>query len=160
MRLSPSPRTHFMTRLAAVAGLILAAAVVLAAAEPPPQPGAVRSLVEKLGSPEFSEREEATKRLEELGAAALEELRPACKSEDPEVARRAQDLVRKIERRLANEQALAPTLVELDAKDAPLDAVLADLSKQAKCEVVIGGTGLRALAERKVSVSTGGKVPF
>src|SRR5581483_8932971 len=153
----PSSRIHPMTRLAAVA--VFVAIAVVAAAEPP-QPADVRQLVEKLGSPDFTEGEDATKKLEALGAAALDELRPACKSDDPEVARRALDLVRKIERKLANEKTLAPTLVELDAKDMPLDDVLAELSKQAKCEVVVGGTGFLTLAAKKVTVSTHGKVPF
>ena len=57
------------------------------------------------------EREAAGRRLDEIGAPALEPLRAACRSDDPEVARRARDLVARIGRRLANEQALAPTVV-------------------------------------------------
>src|SRR5262245_27532348 len=100
---------------------VLLAAGTLAAAEPvPPAAGEVRALAGKLGSSEYAEREAATKRLEELGVAALDELRAACRSENPEVVRRAQDISRKIERRLANEKTLAPTLVELDVKDRRL----------------------------------------
>jgi hypothetical protein len=142
---------------------VLLAAGILAVAQPvPPTPaaGEIRALVEKLGSDEFADREAAGRQLEELGAAAVAELRAGCKSENPEVARRAQDILRRVERRLANEKTLAPTLVELDAKDQPLDKVLAELSKQAKCEVVLGGLKQEELAARKVTVSTGGKVPF
>lgn len=144
-----------MIRLAVVPWF--AVIVTVAAA---PAADDIRALVANLGSAEFTEREAAMKRLEELGAAALEELRVACRSENPEIARRAQELVRKIERKLTNEKLLAPTLVELDAKNTPLDSVLADLSKQSGYEVVLGGSGLRALAERPVTLSTGGKVPF
>lgn len=144
-----------MIRLAVVPWFAVIVAVAAA-----PAADDIRALVANLGSAEFTEREAAMKRLEELGAAALEELRVACRSENPEIARRAQELVRKIERKLTNEKLLAPTLVELDAKNTPLDTVLADLSKQSGYEVVLRGSGLRALAERQVTLSTGGKVPF
>jgi hypothetical protein len=126
----------------------------------PPRTDPLRQLVEQLGSPEFPEREAAMKRLDELGPAALDVLRPACQSENPEIARRAQELVRKIERKLINEKTLAPTLVELDVRDLPLDAILTELSKQAHCEVVLAGAGLQTLANQRMTLTTGGKVPF
>ncbi|MBA4189646.1 MAG: hypothetical protein C0467_16800 [Planctomycetaceae bacterium] len=135
-------------------------AAFVAAQEPAPKVTEAARLVEKLGSQDFEEREAASKRLEELGATALEELRVGVKSENPETARRAQDLLRKVERRLSNDKVLAPTLVELDVKDQPLDAVLAELSKQAKWEVVLGGLKPEDLAVKKLTVSTGGKVAF
>jgi len=139
----------------------LASAAVAAAWQPAlPSRAEVAKLVARLGSEDFAEREAATRRLEGLGAAAVEELRAAVRSDNPEVVRRASDLLRKAERTLANEKALAPTLVELDAKDRPLDDVLADLSKQAKCEVVLGGAKPADLAAKRVSVTTDGKVPF
>ncbi|MBN9120019.1 MAG: hypothetical protein J0I06_12790 [Planctomycetes bacterium] len=138
--------------------LILAAG---AAAAPVPSPNAREAarLVEKLGSSDFAEREAATGRLDELGVLALDDLRAACKSEDPEIARRAIDLVRRIERRAASERALAPTTVEIDAAGAPLDAVLAALSGRADCDVVLNGPDAPELAAKKVTVATG-KVPF
>jgi hypothetical protein len=124
------------------------------------QTDSIQELIEQLGSVEFAEREIAMKRLEELGPVALDALRLACQSENPEIARRSQELVRKVERKLANEKALAPTLVELDVREQPLDRVLADLSRQAGYEVVLGGSGLQALASHKVTFSTDGKKPF
>jgi hypothetical protein len=147
-----------MLRLLALPAALLT--VALALAQTPPKPAEVAKLVEQLGSADFREREAATRRLEELGPAAIEELRAAVTSDNPETARRAHDLLRKAERRLANDKTLAPTLVELDAKESPLDDALADLSKQAKCEVVLGGSKPAELVGKKVSVSTGGKVPF
>ena len=148
-----------MTRLALTAGFLL---LVAATASPvsPPGPGEVARLIENLGSPEFDEREAAAARLEELGSSAIDELRAACTSDNAEVQRRATELLRKAERRLANERVLVPTLVELDAKDVPLDGILAELSKQARCEIVLGGLKPEELASRKVTVSTGGKVSF
>lgn len=155
----PSPPGVRMSRLIVPAALLLTAALAVAT-DPRPKPDEIKHLVEKLGDPEFYEREAATKRLEALGTAAIEHLRAACTSENPEAARRAQELVRKAERRAVNEKALAPTEVDLDATNRPLDAVLADLSKQAKCDVVLGGLTPADLAARKVTVSTNGKVPF
>ncbi|MBA4062180.1 MAG: hypothetical protein C0501_00415 [Isosphaera sp.] len=143
-------------RLLAVSAVLVAAA----AAASPPAPGEAAKLVARLNDPDYEEREAATRRLEELGAAAVDALRAGCRSDDPETARRARDVLVKVERRLANEKALAPTLVELDVTDRPLDSALADLSKQAGCEVVLGGAKPDDLAARKVTVSTGGKVPF
>ncbi|VTS02649.1 Uncharacterized protein OS=Isosphaera pallida (strain ATCC 43644 / DSM 9630 / IS1B) GN=Isop_3205 PE=4 SV=1 [Gemmata massiliana] len=126
---------------------------------PPPSAREVPHLVEKLGSEDFAEREAATKRLDELGLLALSDLRAATLSENAEIADRAKDLVRKIERRAANDRALAPTLVDLDLKDTPLDAVLAELSKQSGGEVVLSGAKAHELASKKVTIATG-KVPF
>ncbi|MCI0703612.1 MAG: hypothetical protein L0241_21230 [Planctomycetia bacterium] len=137
----------------------LGASFVLAAPVPQPNVREAAQLVEKLGSSDFAEREAATKRLDELGVLALEELRAACKSENPEIAERAKDLVRKIERRVSSQRALAPTMVEIEAQGIPLDAVLAALSKQAGCEVVLGGLKPDELAGKKITVNTG-KVPF
>lgn len=137
------------------------AAITPLAAAPVPVPGVreAEQLVEKLGSEEYAEREAATKRLEELGPLALDALRAASKSNNPEVAERAKDLVRKVEFRIASDRLLAPTLVELDAKDTSVDDVLASLSKQSGCEVVVGGLKPQDAAAKKITVATG-KVPF
>src|SRR5262245_47976149 len=119
-----------MNRRAIAVGAGLSILVGPLLAGEPPKPSAPAELVTKLGSDEFREREAASRRLAELGPAALDALRPACRSEDPEVARRARELVGRIERWAANEKTLAPTLVELTADNAPLADVLADLSKQ------------------------------
>jgi hypothetical protein len=130
-------------------------------AAPVPLPSAreAERLVEGLGSGDYREREAATRRLDELGPLALDALRAACKSDNPEIADRAKDLVRKIERRMASDRLVAPTLVGLDAKDAPLDDILAALSKQAGCDIVLGGSKAEELAAKKLTLETG-KVPF
>ncbi len=148
-----------MLRLLALPALLLAATLAIAE-QPSLKPAEVAKLIEQLGSEDFSEREGAAKRLEELGPAIIDELRAALKSDNAETVRRVQELLRKAERKALNEKATEPTLVELNAKDQPLDTILAELSKQAKCEVVLGGVGLEELAGKKITVKTDGKVPF
>jgi hypothetical protein len=131
----------------------------LAEAADPPGPAAVARLVGQLGDPEFARRERATRDLDAVGPAALGLLRQAARSADPEVARRAADLAGRIDRRAANEKALAPTAVALKAAGAPLAAVLADLSKQAGFPVFLGGPTAAEVADDPVTLDTG-RVPF
>jgi len=147
-----------MRRLAVIAVLVAAA---LAAAGPPmADPADVRALIKQLGSDDYTEREAASKRLDAIGPGVLTELRAAAQSDNPEIVRRARDLLRKIERRIDNEKTLAPTLIALDAKDQRLDDVLAELSKQAEYDVVLSGPQFRELASRRITVSTRGMAPF
>jgi len=60
----------------------------------------IERLVKQLGSDRFRRREEATKRLTEIGEPALEALRRAAEDADPEVRSRARDIVQSIHRRL------------------------------------------------------------
>jgi tetratricopeptide (TPR) repeat protein len=104
-------------------GLLLALAVGSASlgpaadearsAAPPGQPGAaadsplqadkvdaavIEQLIRQLGSVDFPEREAATRRLEEIGAPALQALRKAAKENaDAEVRRRAEQLAEKVD---------------------------------------------------------------
>src|SRR5262245_14467029 len=68
----------------------------------------VAQLLEQLGSAQFAEREEAGRALDELGAAALPQLRKAVQGDNPEISRRAQAILRRIERRLENERLNQP----------------------------------------------------
>jgi hypothetical protein len=154
------PRSGFLMRSLVPIVVLLLAGLTAAQSTPAPAPAEIQTLIQQLGSDEFADREAAEKKLNAIGVPALTNLRAAMRSQNPEVARRAQDLVRKIERRAENEKTLAPTLVELDAKDRRLDDVLADLSRQAGCDVVLGGIKQGELADRKVTLSTGGKVPL
>lgn len=143
--------------------LCLLVSSLLAVADPTPGPAdepAVTSLISQLGSANFTQREAAERRLDALGARALEPLRNACQSPNAEVARRARELVTRIERRVENERALAPTAVELRAKDAPIGDVLADLSKQSGYKVVLSKEAASELAGKTVTVEASGKVPF
>ena len=73
-----------------------------ASSEPPTKakPAEVERLIRQLDSERFSERQAASKALKDIGEPALEALRKASSTkDDAEVRRRAQDLVRAIERR-------------------------------------------------------------
>ncbi len=160
--LSDSFRAPFRSpaRLASLPTLVLLLALGTFAREPAPPASDAARLVRLLGSDDFNEREEAMRRLDQLGADALDAVRAGLKSDDPEVVRRCQELLRQIERRLGNERTLTPTLVELEARDQPLDSVLEVLSRQVRWPVVLGGNRPEEWAQRRVTVATGGKVPF
>jgi WD40 repeat protein len=97
----PLPRAR-RRLLLTVAAAALASWVSAQAA--PPEAAEVGRLIQQLGSPEFAEREAATRRLHALGEPALESLRDAAaRAEDAEVRRRAEALVRAIESRLYGE---------------------------------------------------------
>ncbi len=139
--------------------LAVVALVLLAAPAPAdPTPEKVAKLIEQLGSPDFQTREAASKELEAVGGPALSALKKAAESsDDAEAARRAAELAAKIARRLDNDKTLAPTLVELNFEDAPLATVLAELQKKAGGRLAFDD---RSVPDRKVTVRTGGKVPF
>src|SRR5436853_7629032 len=63
-------------------------------------PEAIAKLVEKLGSPEFAERDKANKELEALREQAVHALKKAVKGEDLETKRRAEELLTKAEPKL------------------------------------------------------------
>lgn len=98
-------------------------------ADTPPDTKKIAQLVEKLGSGDFDEREQATEALDKIGIEALEALRKATKSDDAEMRRRAADLVGKIEKREASALLLRPTRVTLSLKDATVTEALAALRK-------------------------------
>src|SRR5205085_2416720 len=64
----------------------------------------IARLVKQLGSAKFKEREAATKRLKEIGESLLKALDKAGASTDPEVSRRAQQIVAGIENSFRDEQ--------------------------------------------------------
>ena len=64
----------------------------------------IARLIKQLGDNDFEKRESATARLKEIGEPALDVLHKAMTSNDPEVRRRAEELVAGIERKLSEEQ--------------------------------------------------------
>ena len=64
----------------------------------------IARLIKQLGHDEFEKREAATTRLQEIGEPALDALRKAAIGNDPEVRRRAKDVVTSIENMLYGEQ--------------------------------------------------------
>lgn len=94
-----------MKPTATIISLLLAAAISTGRAEEAKQTGAerVEELIGELSSDSFKEREEATRELWSVGDAALESLRRASGSDDPERAFRAAELLEKVELRITPE---------------------------------------------------------
>jgi hypothetical protein len=146
-------------------GLTLVAAVVSVAVEaqdrdkPPPKPmpeqqKRIDQLIAQLGADGFDEREQAQKELEKIGLPALESLRKAAKNPEAEIARRAADLVMRLEELLKSGKQLAPKKVNLKLKDVSVTDAIADLSKQSGYPIHVGGDKAK-LAQRKVALDTG-----
>jgi hypothetical protein len=84
--------------------LTLAWASAWAPGAAPPGPPEVARLIRQLGSDSFAEREAASRRLAAVGEPALGPLREAgARSDDAEVRRRANRLVKRIQGRLFGE---------------------------------------------------------
>src|SRR5260370_1158000 len=86
----------------------------------------IAKLIEQLGSKNFTEREKAMKALDEVGAPALEALRKAAKSNDPEISSRAKKLVADLEKRAESGSVLAPKKIRLVYKDTLVTEAVAD----------------------------------
>lgn len=126
-------------------------------AAPAPQttgPEKIAQLIERMGSADFTERENANLQLEAIGVPALESLRKATKSDDPEIRRRAEELVGKLERRAATEKALAPKKVRLTFKETPLLEALLSLHKQSGFDIELQDPEGK-LKSRTVTLDTG-----
>jgi hypothetical protein len=111
-------------------------------------------LVQQLGSAKHADREAAAKTLDALGPAALPALREGAKNTDPEIRRRAGDLLAKLDRAAESAAALAPTKVRLKATDAPLAEVIRDLGRQANVRFQLAREPVD-LAGRRVTLDTG-----
>jgi len=103
-----------------------------AAAEP--EALRVASLVRRLGSDAFTERDAAEAQLAALGAGAREELIAATEHADPEVRLRAKDLLR----RLQIEELWAASRVRSTARQTSASAVLAMIVEQTGNRVLAG----------------------
>src|SRR5437870_3390387 len=109
---------HLICWLALLAGLGLVASVPTRAADKDDE--AVAKLIKKLGSSRFAERQKAQKELDKIGVPALGALRKAAESKDPETARRAGELVAKLEKQALTAEVLTATTVHLQFKNTPL----------------------------------------
>ena len=81
------------SRLGLLSLASLPALIFPAPASDPDAAPEVRRLIKQLGDDEFAKREEASKRLTEIGEPALDAVTKAATSSDPEVRRRAADIV-------------------------------------------------------------------
>jgi hypothetical protein len=115
----------------------------------------IESLVKQLAAERFSDREEAQKELEKIGAAAMETLRKTAKDGEPEVSRRAAEIIRRIEERALADSVLTPKKVKLSFKDTPVVEAVAELAKQSGHVVEVVEGDRVPLKERKITLETG-----
>lgn len=146
------------TRLALLAAVLWPAVGMTADVKAtPPAAADVHKLIEQLADPDYATREAASKRLNDLGAPALVALRTAAESGPPERAERAAALVVRITRRIENEQALAPTVIELPVTTQTVWQLFDAIEKQSRVQLRIDGD--QAILTQKVT-PTGGKKPL
>ncbi len=131
-----------------------------AGAEPsvPATPAEIARWVAELGSNRFPAREEAMTALARAGAPALAPLAEAAKSGNPEVRRRAAELIDRIE---AN-QALAPTWVTLQLRDVPVPEAVEALARQCRVRLELmpqQGPAREQLEGKRITLEPG-RVPF
>jgi len=109
-------------------------------AEKPAIDPATQRLIDQLADLDYRKRDEAARRLEAMGEKALPALRAACKHADPEVRRRAADLLGPIEFATA----LAPKRVTLTAEGKTASEVLDAISKQTGYKFLFTGGAPKA----------------
>jgi hypothetical protein len=132
--------------------VVLVSVFTLQADEKPAKasPKTVR-LIADLGSPSFEEREQASRALDELGAVVLPHLHRALKSDDPEVCRRAAELIEAIELRAQTQRLLQKSKIRLSYKDVKVTDAVADLARRTGNNLQVSG----AVGNRKVTLDTG-----
>ncbi len=115
----------------------------------------IEQLVKQLGAKGFADREDAQKELETIGAPAIELLRKTLKDPDPEVSKRAGDVVRKFEEKALTASVLAPKKVNLSLKNVSVADAVAQLAKQSGYSVTIEEKDKAVLSNRKITLETG-----
>lgn len=113
----------------------------------------VETLVRKLGSSSYVQRETACKQLQAIGAPALEPLRKAAKTADLETARRISELVRIIEERQTFAKILTPKEIHLNVKDVSVQQAISELAQVSGYQIQFLGDNL-PLADKKITLDT------
>src|SRR5262245_4695377 len=163
----------WLTKLKTAAAIVLAAAVLgtgtgvlwnqPAAADPSGPPtkapaltdaDRIADLVKRLGGSAFADREKAANELEAIGTPALDALRKAAQSDEPERKKRAEELVKRIEAKAATARTLAAKCVRLTYSDTPLAEAVADFKAKSGYDIALSDPA-GALKDRKVTLDTG-----
>jgi hypothetical protein len=134
-----------------VLSLALTAAVRAEQATEQPRHEQIAQLIRQLGSDKYADRDKATRELDNLGPAALPQLRQAQKDGDAETRKRAKLLVSRIQDRLLAQELLTAKKVHLKVKDAAAADVVAELSRQSGYPIQIVGSAPTG----KVTLDTG-----
>ena len=127
---------------AAISSLAIAGAGYsqeLKAKLPAVEPAELNRLAEQLGDRDYRVREQAGKRLHQLGADALPTLQKIAESDNLKATDRATDLIAKLEKQIANAKAIAGTPVELLAREQTLGAAFDSLREQTGYMVIVQG---------------------
>jgi hypothetical protein len=111
----------------------------------------ISEMIKSLGDSSFEVREKAEKDLGLAGEPALEQLRKERKSEDPEIRRRVEALIKKIEMESDNKKLIDPKKITMKHSDIPVTEVIADLVKQSGYRIILEDKS-RALESKKISV--------
>jgi hypothetical protein len=114
------------------------------------------TFVEQLGSPLFAAREAAARELEQIGRPALNALRGARDSRDPEVRTRAATVAERIENALLTQ----PTRVQLDFRNALLPEIARSLSAQAGFRVELNPVSSPRWRDQRVDLREPSPVAF
>jgi hypothetical protein len=114
----------------------------------------IQKLIDQLGSDTFEDRQKAVKELDAIGEPALELLRKAVKDGEPEVRKRAEELVKKIEKATEQSRVLAATRVHLVFKDTPVADAVAEIQKKTGYNIYLHDPEEK-LKDRKVTLDTG-----
>lgn len=111
-------------------------------------------LVERLGSPDYRDRQAAMQSLDRLGEPALTALRAVLRSSDVDLRTRANELIRRIEQRKIAAQILTPTKVELTIEDKPVNEAVRLLANLTGLSVQLAGN-TSTLGTRKMTYKSG-----
>jgi hypothetical protein len=114
----------------------------------------IQEWIDQLGKPRYADRENAAQQLREIGLPALDLLRKATKSPDPEVRQRAQLLVRKLEDEQRVLALLAPKRLRLNVEDVTVAEAVAQLAAASGYPIELSGNP-SVLTARKVTLDTG-----
>jgi hypothetical protein len=138
--------------------LLFVCSMALAQPAPTFETQRIDALIEQLGSGKFQERNAAQKELEAIGLPALEQLKKTMQAAEPEINRRAAELVRKIQEKKNTAEVLAAKNVHFKVKEMPVLDAVAELAKMSAYPLQVMGDKTK-LAAKLITLDTGA-VPF
>ena len=146
-----------MKRLLVAASLLSFAAAVPAV--PPPSSVSPEHLVEQLGSDSYVEREAAMAALERVGAAAVPALEAATRNPNPEICKRAAEVLGTLRRSSDSKDRLATKPLRLSYRNIPLGTALNDLKSRTGINLALDPANI-ADPLRPVTCETGELPPW